>query len=146
MATKQSTVDFIVAQCAAAGDVTARKMFGEYALYCEGKLVGLIGDDQLFLAITPPGRERLDETHDAPPYPGAETPYPRSPGTVGGRRLDEQPRSRHGERLTRSATQKEKGRIARLRLRHGGYPFQNGIHMTDGALVLYLFQKRNTVV
>jgi len=72
MPTSQSTVDFIVDQCTAAGEMTARKMFGEYALYCEGKMVGSICDAQLFVVITPPGRARLDETHDAPPYEGAK--------------------------------------------------------------------------
>ena len=32
MATKQSTIEFILDQLASAGEITARKMFGEYAL------------------------------------------------------------------------------------------------------------------
>lgn len=55
MASKQSTVDFILDQLTAAGVVTARKMFGDYALYCNGKVVGLICDDTLYIKITEPG-------------------------------------------------------------------------------------------
>jgi DNA transformation protein len=37
MSSQQSTVDFILDQISAAGDVSAKKMFGEYGLYCNGK-------------------------------------------------------------------------------------------------------------
>ena len=56
MTSKQSTVDFILEQLASAGDVRARKMFGDYALYCDEKVVGLICDDQLFIKYTDPGK------------------------------------------------------------------------------------------
>ena len=78
MATRQSTVDLLREQCASAGEVTIRPMFGEYALYLGAKLVGLIADDQLYVKITAPGRGLLDETHDAPPYEGAK-PYLKVP-------------------------------------------------------------------
>ena len=78
MATDQQTVDFLSEQVASAGDVRSRKMFGEYALYCDEKVVALICDDQLYVKITAASRTFLDETHDAPPYPGAK-PYLRVP-------------------------------------------------------------------
>ena len=31
-----------------AGEIVYRKMFGEYGIYCDGKIFGLICDDQLF--------------------------------------------------------------------------------------------------
>ena len=37
MSSNQSTVDFIIKQMQVAGDVSFRKMFGEYAHYCNGK-------------------------------------------------------------------------------------------------------------
>ena len=74
MATRQGTVDFIAGQAGAAGSVSAKKMFGEYALYCDGKLVALVCDDQLFLKPTAAGRACLGEVVEAPPYPGAK-PY-----------------------------------------------------------------------
>ncbi len=56
MTSKQATVDYILDQLAHVGDVRARKMFGEYALYCDEKVVGLICDDQLFIKYTDPGK------------------------------------------------------------------------------------------
>ncbi len=57
MATQQSTIDYIIDQVASAGTITSRKMFGEYALYCDGKVVALVCDDTLFVKITPAGRD-----------------------------------------------------------------------------------------
>jgi len=72
MPTNQSTVDFILDQVAAAGAVSARKMFGEYGLYCDGKIVALICDNQLFVKPTPAGRRFVGPVTEAPPYPGAK--------------------------------------------------------------------------
>ena len=52
--------------------LTARKMFGEYALYLDGKVVALVCDDQLFLKPTPRASAALPNTPLAPPYPGAK--------------------------------------------------------------------------
>jgi DNA transformation protein len=78
MATEQRTADFIAEQCAGAGEIRTRKMFGEFALYCDEKVVGFICDDQLFVKITPGSRPFLDDSHDAPAYPGSK-PYIRVP-------------------------------------------------------------------
>lgn len=72
MATKVSTIDFIVDQVSTAGQIRSRKMFGEYALYCNEKVVAFVCDDQLFIKPTEPGLKFLDESHGAPPYPGAK--------------------------------------------------------------------------
>lgn len=72
MSSNQSTVDFIVEQAAAAGDVRARKMFGEYGLHCDGKFVACVCDDQLFVKPTAAGRDYIGEVTLAPPYPGAK--------------------------------------------------------------------------
>lgn len=74
MASRQSTVDFIVEQIARAANVSARKMFGEYALFCEGKLVALICEDELFIKPTAAGRAHVGEPMERPPYKGAK-PY-----------------------------------------------------------------------
>ena len=72
MATDRKTVDFIVEQIAGAGTVSARSMFGEYGLYCDGKMVAIIGDEQLFLRPTSAGRAFATEAEDVSPYPGAK--------------------------------------------------------------------------
>ncbi len=72
MASQQSSVDFIVEQMQSAGQVTSKKMFGEYGIFCSGKMVALVCDDQLFVKPTPGGRAYLGEIEEAPPYPGAK--------------------------------------------------------------------------
>ena len=52
--------------------LTARKMFGEYALYLDGKVVALVCDDQLFLKPTPGALAALPDCPQGIPYPGAK--------------------------------------------------------------------------
>ena len=72
MASKQSTVDFILDQIRAAGDVSARKMFGEYAIYCGKKVVGLVCDDRLFVKKTDAGKSYVVRCREKSPYDGAK--------------------------------------------------------------------------
>jgi TfoX/Sxy family transcriptional regulator of competence genes len=72
MATDASFMEFLADQMAAAGDITFRKMFGEYALYCNGQVVALVCDNQLFIKPTPAGRAHIGSVTEAPPYPGAK--------------------------------------------------------------------------
>ncbi len=72
MASKQSTVDYISEQIAQAGYIRSRKMFGEYALYCDEKVVAFVCDDQLYVKPTQAGRTLIGTPEEAPPYPGAK--------------------------------------------------------------------------
>lgn len=74
MSSRQSTVDFILEQIANAGSVRAKKMFGEYAIYCDEKVVALVCDDQLFVKPTRAARELIKDCIEGRPYPGAK-PY-----------------------------------------------------------------------
>ncbi len=49
-----------------------RKMFGDYGIYCDGKIVGLICDDCLYLKPTEAGRALLRTVDLRPPYDGAK--------------------------------------------------------------------------
>jgi DNA transformation protein len=71
MATKQSTIDFLVDQLPA-DRITYKKMFGEYALYYDAKVIAFVCDDQLFMKITPGSEVFLDESHYVPAYPGSK--------------------------------------------------------------------------
>jgi TfoX/Sxy family transcriptional regulator of competence genes len=71
MASQQSIADYIVEQLAAAG-VTARKMFGEFGLFYEGKMVALVCDDQLYVKPTGAGRSFLGDCPEGQPYPRAK--------------------------------------------------------------------------
>lgn len=75
MASDQKFVDYIVDQMDASGEVTSKKMFGEYALYYGTKLFALVCDNKLFLKPTDPGREYLQNVVEAPPYPGAKPSF-----------------------------------------------------------------------
>jgi len=57
MTSSQATVDYILDQISALGTTRARKMFGDYALYCGEKVVGLICEDQLFIKYTDAGKK-----------------------------------------------------------------------------------------
>ena len=72
MASSVGTVEFICDQAGLGRRLSFRKMFGEYALYLDGKVVALICDDQLFLKPTSEGQAYLGNVSEAPPYPGAK--------------------------------------------------------------------------
>ena len=43
---------YIAEQFGGAGEITYKKMFGEYGLYCGGKFFAMVCDDRLFVKIT----------------------------------------------------------------------------------------------
>ncbi len=75
MATQESTVTYLVDQLQGAGDIRIRKMFGEYALYCNDKVVALICDDRFYVKPTEAGKEFIGRVEEAPPYPGSKPFY-----------------------------------------------------------------------
>lgn len=75
MATDQEFVDFLVDQMAGAGEISFRKMFGEYALYRGEKVVALVCDNRLFVKPTAAGRAFIGEPVEAPAYPGAKNSF-----------------------------------------------------------------------
>lgn len=74
MASDLGFVEFVVWQIENAGEITYKKMFGEYALYSDGKIMALVCDDQLFIKPTKAGRAYIANLVEVPPYPGAK-PY-----------------------------------------------------------------------
>jgi DNA transformation protein len=72
MSTKASTIEYIEDQLVGL-NVTSRKMFGEYALYCDGKVVALVCDDTLFVKITDEGKRYVGSHYkEGAAYPGAK--------------------------------------------------------------------------
>ncbi len=71
MASDAGFVEFIREQLRGAGEISVRKLFGEYAIYSGRKVVALVCDDRLFLKPTAAGRALLRTPMEAPPYPGA---------------------------------------------------------------------------
>ena len=72
MASDLGFVEYVVDQldddCAA----TYKRMFGEFGLFSDGKMFGLICDDRLFIKPTEGGRAFIEKVVEAPPYPGAK--------------------------------------------------------------------------
>lgn len=72
MASRLEYVQYVAEQLSGAGEITYKKMFGEYGLYCDGKIFANLSDDQLFVKITEAGRRLFPGLPEAPPYPGAK--------------------------------------------------------------------------
>ena len=79
MASDAHFVDYVLEQMQSAGALESRKMFGEYAIYCNQKVVALVCDNQLFVKITAQGQAFLDKASQpvllAPPYPSAKDSF-----------------------------------------------------------------------
>jgi TfoX/Sxy family transcriptional regulator of competence genes len=75
MASDAGFVQFVVDQVSGAGEISSRKMFGDYALYCNAKVVGLICDNKLFVKPTDSGRRYIGDVVEAPAFPGAKTSF-----------------------------------------------------------------------
>ena len=50
-------------------------MFGEYGIYLDGKIIGLICDNKLFIRPTDAGREFIGNVVENPPYNGAKPSF-----------------------------------------------------------------------
>ncbi|MFA7302774.1 MAG: TfoX/Sxy family protein [Candidatus Paceibacterota bacterium] len=75
MATQKETIEFIIEKLRDPKRFAARAMFGEYALYADGKVVALVCDDQLYVKITPESSSLEAACEKGPPYPGARPHY-----------------------------------------------------------------------
>ena len=71
MACNSDFVQYIVDQCSGVGEISVRKMMGDYCIYCDGILFGLICDNKLFIKETDAGRAVLKEEVLRQPYEGA---------------------------------------------------------------------------
>jgi TfoX/Sxy family transcriptional regulator of competence genes len=72
MASNPDFVQYIADQCAGAGEITVKKMFGDYGIYCDGIIFGLICDNRFYLKPTEAGRSLLRSVEMRPPYDGAK--------------------------------------------------------------------------
>ncbi len=75
MASDKDFVDFVIGQIENAGFIDYKKMFGEYAVYSDGKVVALICDNRLFIKPTEGGRKFIGDVVEAPAYPGAKNSF-----------------------------------------------------------------------
>ncbi len=75
MASDQNFVDFVLEQIKNAGEIIAKKMFGEYCIYSNEKLFGVICDNKLFIKPTKAGREFIGNPTELSPYEGAKPSF-----------------------------------------------------------------------
>lgn len=72
MASNTDFVQYVADQCGGAGQIVVKKMFGDYGIYCNGTIFGLICDNRFYLKPTEPVRKLLRKEELCPPYDGAK--------------------------------------------------------------------------
>lgn len=72
MSSNPDFVQYIADQCSSAGEITTKKMFGDYGIYCNGIIFGLICDNCFYVKPTEAGRRVLRELMPRPPYKGVK--------------------------------------------------------------------------
>lgn len=75
MASDADFVDYVREQLGLGDRLAQRRMFGEYALYVDGKVVALICDNSLFVKPSPAVAKLAPTLPERQPYPGAKA-YP----------------------------------------------------------------------
>lgn len=75
MATEPSFLEYVADQSRLQDRLTYKKMFGEYALYLDGKVVAFACDNSLFVKPAEATRKLTANLPQRPPYPVAK-PYP----------------------------------------------------------------------
>jgi TfoX/Sxy family transcriptional regulator of competence genes len=65
--------EYVYEVLSAAGDIVIKSMMGGYLVYFNGKLIGDICDDELFLKRTPTSDRLLAESELRYPYEGSKT-------------------------------------------------------------------------
>lgn len=75
MSTSKNTIEFILEKLGNTPRFTTKSMFGEYALYADGKVVAFVCDDLLYVKICPASRILEKECDKDLPYPGAKPYY-----------------------------------------------------------------------
>lgn len=75
MSTQKETIEFILEKLRHPKRFSTRAMFGEYALYADGKVVALVCDDKLYVKILPASDELEEVCEKGSPYRGARPHY-----------------------------------------------------------------------
>lgn len=75
MASSLDFVEYVCEQIGGAGKIAYKKMFGEYGIYCNGKIVGVVCDNQFFVKKTQVGASIYPDFEEAAPYTGAKTHF-----------------------------------------------------------------------
>ncbi|MCA1245184.1 TfoX/Sxy family protein [Massilia sp. MS-15] len=72
MGTEKSFVDYVIEVAGFGSRLTHKKLFGEYALYLDGKVVAFACDNSLFIKPSKAVATLAPDLPQGPPYPGAK--------------------------------------------------------------------------
>lgn len=72
MASSMEFVNYVLGQLDDSGEITSKRLFGEYGIYIDGIFCGAICDNQLFIKDSEEGRAVLREVVYGEMYPGAK--------------------------------------------------------------------------
>lgn len=75
MACSSEFIEYLCAQLTPLGEVSSRKMMGDYVVYLNGKCVVTACDDTAFVKKLPCIASLMAEAECASPYPGAKEAY-----------------------------------------------------------------------
>ncbi|MGH8852979.1 MAG: TfoX/Sxy family protein [Telluria sp.] len=75
MATDKSFVEYVLETAGLGSRLTYKKLFGEYALYLDGKVVAFACDNSVFIKPSRAVATLAPDLQQGPPYPGAKD-YP----------------------------------------------------------------------
>ena len=75
MATDIDFIEYVHEQAGFGARLTHKRMFGDYGLYLDGKVVAFACDNSLFLKPTEAGRAVLPSVTPGKPYPEAKDHY-----------------------------------------------------------------------
>ncbi|MEZ4910634.1 MAG: TfoX/Sxy family protein [Saprospiraceae bacterium] len=72
MASDLSFMEFVAGQFQYSGEITFKKMFGEYAIYADGKVFAFVCDNKLFIKPIEAARNYIKDVVEAEAYPGSK--------------------------------------------------------------------------
>lgn len=75
MASTVEYVEYVVGQLKDAGEISYKKLFGEYGLWRDGKFFGTVEDNQLYVKITQAGHEMMPGAVPVAPHGGTPGMY-----------------------------------------------------------------------
>lgn len=75
MATSREYIDFVLEQLDGIGDISAKKMFGEYMVYHNAKPIFSVCDNTVFVKMLPEVEALLKNADCGFPYEGAKPQY-----------------------------------------------------------------------
>ena len=73
MSSDPGFLEYVIDQIGLGPELVHKRLFGEYGLWLDGKIIGLVCDDQLLVKPTAAGRALLGGSPpEVPPYPQAK--------------------------------------------------------------------------